>query len=116
MINPEFMDKVFSQLAYSPDRGRFIWLKTLGRGVKGRSESGKFAERIHSEGYLRVNIDSQWFYAHDLAFLFMTRDWAKYGVDHINRDRSDNRWSNLRDVDRSQNMYNASIQVNNTSG
>lgn len=37
-------------------------------------------------------------------------------VDHINRDRLDNRKSNLRIVDKSLNAINAEIRPNNTSG
>lgn len=37
-------------------------------------------------------------------------------IDHINGDRSDNRWSNLRSVDRSQNAKNLACYKNNKSG
>jgi hypothetical protein len=36
----------------------------------------------------------------------MTGEWPKYGIDHINHNRSDNRWGNLRDVPASENMKN----------
>lgn len=37
-------------------------------------------------------------------------------VDHINRDRKDNRLTNLRLCNRSFNSYNVSIAKNNTTG
>jgi len=38
----------------------------------------------------------------------MTGEWPKYQVDHINREQSDNRWSNLRDVPQIVNLQNKS--------
>ena len=37
-------------------------------------------------------------------------------VDHINRVKSDNRWSNLRPATRVDNMSNLGVAKNNTSG
>lgn len=44
--------------------------------------------------------------AHRLAWLLHYGDWPVGDVDHINRDRSDNRISNLRQLNRSQNLLN----------
>jgi hypothetical protein len=39
-----------------------------------------------------------------------------YTIDHINRDKSDNRTSNLRLADRAQQQWNTDMRSNNTSG
>jgi hypothetical protein len=44
----------------------------------------------------------------------MTGEWPAGDVDHINRDPSDDRWNNLRDVPRSLNRHNSAAQ--NTTG
>jgi hypothetical protein len=42
--------------------------------------------------------------------------FAPLVVDHLNGDRSDNRFSNLRDVDQSRNLRNRVLSSNNKSG
>jgi len=37
-------------------------------------------------------------------------------VDHINKNKKDNRWCNLRKATRQQNMANISAQANNSTG
>ena len=47
-----------------------------------------------------------------------TRPTALHGshdIDHINMDRADNRWENLREATRAQNAANTRAHVTNTS-
>lgn len=63
-----------------------------------------------------IGIDGTRYLAHRLAFLYMTGAWPDCDVDHINLDRADNRWGNLRQATRSQNMANGKLRSSNTSG
>ena len=71
---------------------------------------------IGSNGYINYRILGKDIPAHHIAFVFMTGELPKLEVDHKNRIRHDNRWSNLRDVTKSVNMQNKGIQKNNTTG
>ena len=53
--------------------------------------------------------------AHRIIFLWMTGREA-VEVDHINHIRSDNRWINLREVDKVDSARNQTLQRNKTSG
>lgn len=48
--------------------------------------------------------------------MLMTGRWPAEQIDHVNMDRSDNRWVNLREATNKQNMENRGRQSNNTSG
>ena len=65
-----------------------------------------------STGYYRVNVSSGYKYLHRLVIQ------AKRGeiVDHINRDKTDNRLINLRIVSKKLNNYNRSVTNKNGRG
>lgn len=64
---------------------------------------------IIKQGYVNVRfrLDKKFkdMRAHRVAFFLMTGRWPEI-IDHINRIKSDNRWSNLREVDYSQSSRN----------
>ena len=69
-----------------------------------------------SHGYIRIRLLGKCYPAHRLAWLYVYGTWPKNQIDHINRNRSDNRIANLRDVTNQQNMCNAGDYSTNTSG
>jgi len=70
----------------------------------------------HSDGYRRVGIQRKPFRAHRIIWALQTGSWPAFELDHINHDRADNRWENLRAAPGSINDMNQSRQRNNTSG
>lgn len=99
-------------LHYNKDKGVFKW--KVDRNI--RIRKGDTAGCKNKDGYNTIVIDTKTYYAHRLAWLYMTGEWPKYEVDHDNRDRGDNRWVNLKSVTRTKNMANKNKYKNNTSG
>ncbi len=98
-------------LVYSPDTGEFCWRISL----SSKAPAGSIAGGIES-GYRRLSIDGRAYMAHRLAWLYMTGEWPERDVDHKNRNRSDNRWENLRAATRTQNNANSKTPRTNKSG
>ncbi|EBO9197623.1 TPA: HNH endonuclease [Salmonella enterica subsp. salamae serovar 21:z10:[z6]] len=99
-------------LRYNPDTGVFYWLKDMGLCCKAGDIAGGVCK---VNGYIRIGIKGRQYKAHRLAFLYMTGRWPRM-IDHINRNRKDNRWINLRECVLQQNNLNISVKSNNTSG
>ena len=60
--------------------------------------------------------DGKLYLAHRLAWLYVHGSFPEHHIDHINRDRADNRISNIREATPAENRQNASLQRNSTSG
>jgi hypothetical protein len=95
---------------YDPDSGVFSAKKEK------RTHKKKDSVGFMSGGYLAAKIDGKTYFLHRLAFLYMTGSFPSDCVDHENRLRTDNRWSNLRPVSRAENRKNHPINIRNTSG
>ena len=101
-----------SILHYNPDTGIF----TRKVGSANQVKVGDVAGSQHGGGYLRIQVQSRDYLAHRLAWLYVHNSWPKDQIDHVNRNRSDNRLVNLRDVTNKQNLQNAGKYSHNTSG
>ncbi len=88
--------------SYCPATGLFTQVDSNGKNNMGRvpmSNGGR---------YLRLTIDGVSHSQHRLAVLYMDGSMPERGlhIDHINSDKLDNRWSNLRVVTAQVNQQN----------
>ena len=86
---------------YDPDTGVFTWLNS----TSPRAQAGRKAGHL-GNGYKYISIGGKRYKAARLAFLYMTGNWPVDHVDHINRNKLDDRWDNLREATPSQNAAN----------
>lgn len=99
-------------LNYDEDTGVFTW-KTIAK--KSNRKAGDIAGCLGKCGYLQITINSKQYRAHNLAYLYITGNYVQ-GLDHINGDRTDNRFSNLRVCDQKGNSANSKIFKTNSTG
>lgn len=106
-------DRLKELLDYDPDTGVFI--NKIDRGTK--IKAGSLAGWIDkTTGYRRINIKDKQYYAHRLAFLWMDGYLPENNIDHKDRNRLNNKWSNIREASQSCNLRNSNISKNNKSG
>lgn len=99
-------------LAYDPETGVLKWRVSPRRGVA----VGTLAGARNGSGYVIVGYRGHEYMATHLIWLLMTGHWPDHGVDHKSRDRSDDRWENLRLATYSQNNQNMPIRKDNKTG
>ena len=98
-------------LKYDPRTGVLTWIKFLNGRVPIGSEAG-----IIWDGYRHIKFGGKLYRAHRLAWLWMTGKWPRKNLDHRDCNGLNNRWSNLREADLSENGFNRRTSKRNTTG
>jgi hypothetical protein len=81
-----------------------------------RTKIGDIVGSLNSYRYLKASVNNKQYAVHRLVWFIYYGYWPKDQIDHLNRNGSDNRIDNLREVSQSENLKNKRKQSNNTSG
>ena len=84
-------------------------------GLLSKINGEPFKTILIGAGYPAICMFGSRYYTHCLAFLYMTGEIPEI-VDHINGNKQDCRWANLRRATRSENQMNRGAQKNNSTG
>jgi hypothetical protein len=98
---PLTQDTLKRRLRYWPETGIFTR-----QHYAGSAKFGDPAAKVHTDGYLRICVLGNRYYAHRLVWLYVYGCWPTHQIDHINGDRADNRLQNLREIAGAVNMQN----------
>lgn len=106
-------DEIRRLFSYEELTGILVWKE----GLSIRAPSGRVAGTMCKNGYVAVGIRGVKYLAHRVIWNYMSGAWPEFDIDHIDGDRSNNRFSNLRDVATYKNMQNLKrSHLDNNSG
>ena len=102
-------DELQEIIHYDRWGGGFVWLVD-----QLRCKAGDVAGFSGAKGYWQIRISGKLYYAHRLAFFYMRGGWPA-NIDHIDGDRCNNKWANLREASIQQNAANMRKRLGTTS-
>jgi|TARA_R110000782_G_C14477476_1_gene375536 hypothetical protein len=93
-------------LTYDPDTGLFKWLDTEGC-FNHRKSLVWFRGYTLFKGYLGIKINGKQYLAHRIAWYLMKGEMPTNLIDHIDRNKVNNKLTNLRSVTNRENILNS---------
>ena len=114
LLTQEYLKSI---LHYDSETGIFTWLKVNPHGS--RVHIGDIAGYSRKDNYVQIRVNGILYFAHRLAWLYMTGSWPEFVIDHIEGVNipNFNKFSNLRDIKQIKNMWNTQkLLTSNTSG
>ena len=106
-ISITYVKEAFS---YDPDTGELVWAVGRRRGKRaGNIRHGSWSVKVGGRQGMVMQ-------ATHLIWVIMTGAWPKAEVDHRDRNPLSNRWGNLREADRPQQLANQRAKHHNAVG
>lgn len=105
------INKIKLELYYEESSGKLFRKPREGTTLKDRQFNGRFGDKeagtLRKDGYVRVKVCGRYLLAHRVIWAIMYDRWPTEIIDHKDRDRSNNRLSNLREATKSENCTNS---------
>ena len=110
------LQRLFS---YDPETGRLTW-RIRPTPQASHATPGQAAGTITNKGYVHIGVGAKgktiYYLAHRLVWKMMTGTDPVDQVDHIDGNRLNNQWANLRACGNRENKWNGKLYRNNKSG
>jgi hypothetical protein len=112
-------------ISYDPETGLMQWLPRSDEMFASKRAAATWNTRYAGHaaltalglgGYREGRIFYRLHRAHRVAYTLMHGHWPEHEIDHINGNRVDNRFVNLRAVTHAENCRNARLRSHNASG
>ena len=107
-------EEIKEYLAYDEYTGLLTWIKKSSK--HSRTPIGSTVGYSKTGGYLRVTFKNIEYQIHRVAWFLKTGNQPPNEIDHHDKDKGNNVWTNLREATHSQNEHNKGKLKNNTSG
>lgn len=112
------VEEISNYLEYNLDTGIFTWKWRADADSQWNGRwAGKKAGTLIGTGYRSIRIHGKPYRASRVAWALKSGKWPEKYIDHINGQKDDNRWCNLREATNQENVRNQTkLGKNNTSG
>ena len=112
VLTEEYVKHLYDEAhrKFNYEDGKLIW-----KEPQDKKYLGKEAGTITSNSYRSIYLGGKLWGVHRIVFL-MIRGYLPYVVDHLDRNKLNNRIENLADSTESANMSNTKMRSTNTSG
>lgn len=96
---------------YDAGAGTLVW-----KISRATAKAGEVAGYIKKCGYRYIRVLGKDYLAHRLVWLYVNGAWPSKELDHIDRDRANNKIENLREAEHRDNMRNTKLPASGYRG
>jgi hypothetical protein len=98
-------------LKYNQITGVFTWIEQ-----RQHIKAGSVAGSVKKSGYIEIKLDGVSYQAHRLAWLYVYGEMPSSCIDHIDMDKTNNRFRNLRQATAAENLRNRKARKDSATG
>ena len=110
----EIPDEIGYYLKYNSDSGEIIWIRKSSKNS--HVHVGSIAGSMNFSGYLQTMFKGVVYQNHRIAWFLFTGEQPTEEIDHIDSNKLNNAFVNLRTATQQENSLNKGLRIDNTSG